>query len=345
MSRASATFFLIILVLLGISSAVINHRIGLQIKAQNQQLQNQRLDIATLKLQSLFNGMKYQLAQQQRQYSLLHTEIQGLLNANPRADIKSIKAQFSEQLGYEIDIYRISSDFIITNSTFTPDIGIDFKAPYFEDALAMLQEAKNTQSVVIGQPTMEIVSLKHKIYSISPLVDGSFLEIGFIDPKLSNIFSSAQEFVINEPELLSVDFYNENNGVSVSPLTQLMNFVPKVSKYQSKSAYIEEVGHYLTQEHSHFKDLTIGNFNKVARAGIPDEHFYYFVLDEQQVTSDFSYRTIGKLHVKNDEVNWTDTYSTFAATIILIAIIIVMFTVIIFNVKLIRQSTQDSSKK
>ena len=286
------------------TSLVINDRLHGQVEQQLSRIDAQQVEIATLKLQRLFNRMKFDLSERTSAYKLTHSKIEQIITSSPSADFATLKSQFSMELGFEIDIFLVNPELVVTDSTYAPDIGLDFKQPFFLDAQAAFEEAKQTQRIVLGHPTLEIISLSYKIYTVSMLDDGRYLEVGFIDPQIANIYSTAQDTIMTEQGLLSVEFYIEANGESLSPLTQLMTFEPTVSKHSDKSAYLQLVKEYLQAQHVHFKELPTGGFSALKRPGKPEESFFYIVLDDATMTPSYHYRTIGKLHVKRETVTW-----------------------------------------
>lgn len=300
------------LLLMG-TSLVINNRLHSQVEQQLNRIDAQQVEIATLKLQRLFNRLKFDLSQRSNVYTLTHNKIEQIITSSPTKDIAKLKTQISMELGFEIDIFLVNPELVVTDSTYAPDIGLDFKQPFFLDAQAALEEAKQTGRIVLGHPTLEIISLSYKIYTISMLQDGGYLEVGFIDPQMAKIYSAAQDTIMAEQGLLSVEFYVEANGKSLSPLTQLMTFEPTVSKHHDKSAYLQLVKEYLQAQHDHFKELPTGGYSVLERPGKPDESFFYIVLDEATMTPSYQYRIIGKLHVKRETVTWWEEHANAIA--------------------------------
>lgn len=287
---------------------VASYRLHDQIEQNLDKIDTQQVDIATLKLQRHFNDLKFKLAQRASLYSSTHKSIEQQLLRGKTLDLGSIKAQYDRSLEFAIDVFIVSPEWVITSSTYPPDEGLDFKAPFFTDAQAALAHAKGASHVVIGQPTLEIISLRHKLYTVSHLSDGRYLEVGFIDPQISEIFSQAQETIMAEQGLLSVEFYTEHNRLRLSPLTQLTTFEPTVSKYKDKTAYLSLVDEYLAQQHEHFKALNTGEFTAVPRPNKANESFFYVVLDSAQLTPDYALRTIAKLHVTHKIRTWWEQY-------------------------------------
>lgn len=290
-------------------SLMISNRLHSQTEQHLDRIDNQQVEIATLKLQRQFNDMKFELAQRQTLYSMTHRKIEDTLLTGKSPDLAALKAKFSAALGFEIDLFLVNADLVVTESTYTPDIGLDFNAPYFTDAQAAFSQAKITKDIVLGQPTLEIISLQHKIYTVSHLEDGRFLEVGFLDPAITAIFNKAQDIIMAEQGLLSVEFYAEHNKQRLSPLTQLTTFEPMVSKHQDKAAYLALVDEYLASQYPYFKDLGLGEFQAIKRAGKPNESFFYVVLYSAKLTPNYELRVIGKLHALRAERTWWEQYN------------------------------------
>ncbi len=308
------------------SSLVINDRLHSQVEKQLSRIESQQAEIATLKLQRLFNEMKFKLAQRANLFSPSHSKIEQTIKASPRTDIAKLKSQMSMELGFEIDIFLVNPDLMVTDSTYPPDIGLDFTQPFFLDAQAAFEHAKQSKSIVQGHPTLEIISLSYKIYTVSMLDDGSFLEVGFIDPQIAKIYSAAQDAIMTEQGLLSVEFYVEANGESLWPLTQLMTFEPTVSKHSDKSAYLQLVNEYLQAQHGYFKELPVGGYHVLKRPGKAEESFFYIVLDDAIMTPNYHYRIIGKLHVKRETFSWWEEHAN--AIDMLLALLTLLLIVI-----------------
>lgn len=77
---------------------------------------------------------------------------------------------------------------MITDTTFTPDMGLDFKLPPFLDVQQFLGKAQQTGQIMVGQPNMEFISKQFKIYTYSVLDDKRYWELGFIDPDIYGYF-------------------------------------------------------------------------------------------------------------------------------------------------------------
>lgn len=313
------------LLLMG-TSLVINNRLHSQVEQQLNRIDAQQVEIATLKLQRLFNRLKFDLSQRSNVYTLTHNKIEQIITSSPTTDIAKLKTQISMELGFEIDIFLVNPELVVTDSTYAPDIGLDFKQPFFLDAQAAFEEAKQTRRLVLGHPTLEIISLSYKIYTVSMLQDGSYLEVGFIDPQVAKIYSAAQDTIMAEQGLLSIEFYVEANGESLSPLTQLMTFEPTVSKHRDKSAYLQLVKEYLQAQHGHFKELPTGGYSVLKRPGKPDESFFYIVLDEATMTPSYQYRIIGKLHVKRETVTWWEEHANAIAMLLALLTLLLIVT-------------------
>ncbi len=188
-----------------------------------------------------------------------------------RADLTRLQQQLSERVGFNVDLFIIDRDLVVTNTTFLPDLGLDFNHPAFVDAQNYLrlsrQQARQQEppqqepgqqgssqqgGILVSQPTMELVSRQYKVYSYSALPDGSYLELGFIDPQLKSYFDTFLRQSVAHPDV-NVELFLEMWGVLLMRIGDEAPSDP-VSKLAAVNQQIDQ----MALEHIRFKQVFEG---------------------------------------------------------------------------------------
>ncbi|MCK5648248.1 MAG: diguanylate cyclase [Gammaproteobacteria bacterium] len=164
---------------------------------KNEQASQQYLlnDIRT-QINLSFNLLDKLLAQKKRDYLQLHQLARTLiLDANSISKLQAIQKILEKKADFPVELYIINADLKITETTFPPDLGLDFSASPFRDVKNYLKKVRQTGQIAVGQPNIEFISKKVKIYSMSVLDDNRYLELGFIDPDFNEYFKSLNDYI------------------------------------------------------------------------------------------------------------------------------------------------------
>ena len=181
---------------------------------QNEQ-SNQKLlltDISTL-VNLSYELIDKLLSQKEKDYKNLHQFTRSLvLESDKPIDVLELQLKLEQKSGFPIDLYIINENLIITDTTFPPDLGLDFKLPLFIDAQYFLNKARKTGQIMVSQPNMEYIKKQFKIYSYSVLDDNRYLELGFIDPDIDGYFYNLTHYFSNRSDAqitLFIEYWNK----------------------------------------------------------------------------------------------------------------------------------------
>ncbi len=169
------------------------------------------------------------------------------------ANLSRLQQQLSERAGFNVDLFIIDPELVVTNTTFPTDLGLDFKHPAFVDAQNYLRLSSEQGAILVSQPTMEVVSRQYKIYSYSALPDGGYLELGFIDPQLKSYFDTFLRQSEAHPDV-KVELFLEMWGAL---LMRIGDAPPPAAK--SKLAAVNEQIDQMALEHIRFKQVLEGD--------------------------------------------------------------------------------------
>lgn len=87
--------------------------------------------------------------------------------------------------GIDIDLYLIDKDYVIVDTTFKKDIGLDFKK--IPDAKNDLEKAsKDNEIHIASNVSIDYMGSSIKTYSYARTLNETFLELAFIDPFIYN---------------------------------------------------------------------------------------------------------------------------------------------------------------
>ncbi|MCK5648869.1 MAG: hypothetical protein KAI22_08330 [Gammaproteobacteria bacterium] len=136
------------------------------------------------------------LIQKQQSYRELHQfALSLILETGSHPDLSVLQKILEKESGFPVDVYLIDNDLTITDTTFLPDLGLDFKLSPFLDVQKFLSKARQTKQIIVGQPNMEHISKKFKIYTYSIFDDEHYLELGLIDPDINGYFQRLIRYI------------------------------------------------------------------------------------------------------------------------------------------------------
>ncbi|ABM62073.1 GGDEF domain-containing protein [Halorhodospira halophila] len=109
-------------------------------------------------------------------------------------DLEALAKRLSEELGDPVHVYIVTPELRISRTTFEPDEGLDFTMEGMEDAHGMLKTALAEDQVLIGPPTLELVSREFRFYTYGPLGDDGYaLELGLSPAFIDEVFRGMEE--------------------------------------------------------------------------------------------------------------------------------------------------------
>lgn len=139
-------------------------------------------------LSSIVNAAK-KLQTQKEYFISIHLETLNILKEDPSLNLYILKAKLEKRYlpSYKsIEVYLINKDYIIYESTFKKDIGLNLSM--IEDGKVFLDKTTIDGKIYMADyPSTDSLDLKYKYYSISKLNDTTYLELGFIDDTLNNL--------------------------------------------------------------------------------------------------------------------------------------------------------------
>ena len=188
------------LLLLGIASllaALITiHIIGGYILLDRQQAHDQRVNAALVEgvraeLRAGYADLERFLEAGEDRYRQAHERARQIIEAKgiEEVDLDALAARLGQALGDPVHLYIVDPELRITRTTFEPDQDLDFTMEGMEDARGMLESALAQEQVLIGPPTLELVSREFRFYTYGPLGDeGYALELGFSPDFIDEVF-------------------------------------------------------------------------------------------------------------------------------------------------------------
>ncbi|WP_198264995.1 GGDEF domain-containing protein [sulfur-oxidizing endosymbiont of Gigantopelta aegis] len=181
---------------------------------EKHELANEKLLLNDIRAQInlSFNLLDKLLLQKKNNYLELHQFAQEFLQKNKTpADFVELQTILKEKSGFPIELYIINADFKIIKTSFPPDLGLDFGAAPFKNIAHYLKKIRRTKQIMVGQPNIEFISKKVKIYSMSVLDDNHYLELAFIDPDINEYFKKL------------IDYTSHRDGVQISLFVEFWN--------------------------------------------------------------------------------------------------------------------------
>ncbi len=328
---------LVLALALLVLSVLISGRLGENEKHHIQLIQQQSIENISLKLGKVFVELRSNIEARNHLYEPVHAEIQQRLDSGDIVDLQSLKSEYSRRLGFEVDLYLINPDFVVTSTTFQPDLGLDFKQPFFQDAQASFKLADQEGGIVLGRPTQEFISREYKLYTLSALSAGGYLEIGFIDPRLKELFDQAQSVLENTFGVEAAELYEDNWASFLSPLTRFSSPEANADPDLPKSELMVLAKQRLHSEYQVFQGVTPNHPVILPVSGQDGVVDIYIELDRHFFTPDIMYRYVAKVREKLPTPVWLDEHGdTLAGVIVMLVMILLVFALYEIRVRVIR---------
>ncbi len=267
-------------------------------------LKENAIEIARLKIQNQFQEFERNNAVRSTQYLSIHRALQAELLAAQAADLEQLKIKYGTAVGYPIELFLISPDYVIYDTTFPADMNLDFKLPYFPDAQASLRKAARIDEPIVGLPTQELSTGSYKIYSLSSLPEGEFLQIGFSDPAIGERIGTIKQILEDIPNVVSVDLYvSHSENAYLAPFSRADSLS---SESLDKEALLAQVNGELSNDKEQFSKLSSIELVEQAAASADDVSTLFFELGVFDLTEDFQYRYLAKVRAQYPLPGWFD---------------------------------------
>ncbi|HSG02783.1 MAG TPA: GGDEF domain-containing protein [Marinobacterium sp.] len=285
-------------------------------------LRQQQLELLELRLEEAFAKAERRVDAQRDRYVQAHRWAEQQLSQG-QSDLVQLSRELATQLQMQVDIYLVSADLVIYESTFEPDLGLDFKAPMFEDAQAAFRRVDLSPQVDLGSITREIVSGDFKIYTLSRLPDGNYLELGFVDPQLATIYEQAEREMLAISSVESVSLFLDLNGTLLSPLTD--SALNRPAAVREKGDIAEFLREQLKPEREFFRQVQERASLPVVDQERSGKLTFYVELARTEVSEDVEHRYLARVHSSIQSVSPFEQYIPQMVLVVFLMLICLVF--------------------
>ncbi len=261
MARKLLQLLLIILTASSILSYIsFSHILSVIEKNEQENQKHLLVDIKT-QINLSFKLLDNLLIHKRKDYKELHKLTQTLITqANDSYDLSSLQKIIEEKAGFPVELYIINADLKIIETTFLPDLGLDFSVYPFTNVKDYLIRVRQTKQIAIGQPNIEFISKQVKIYSMSILDNEHYLELAFIDPDINEYFKNLNDYITNRNDAqisIFVEFWDK--------ILMPMTFIPekntnnKIAQFKQREINTKNdqlAFEYVTREGLHYQKST-----------------------------------------------------------------------------------------
>ena len=181
-------------------------------------IQEQQVRLLNLLMQQTFLEIDETIENYQVVYKDAHKKVEAAVKQGP-IDLTEWQIRLESELNMKVDIFLVSPELVIFETTFEPDLGLDFRLPIFKDAQATFARLKGTDEIDVSMLTRELVSGDFKLYTASYLPNGGYIQLGFVDPKIAQFYSSAEAQMETFSSIDKVWLFMDVGGDLLSPLT------------------------------------------------------------------------------------------------------------------------------
>lgn len=273
----------------------------LNTQAESAKVRN--IDTLTQELHTVVVQLKQYMDERALFYKNTHNRIRALLEQETFSNLSDLRANVSTEIGYDVDIYLINNELVITQTTFDPDLGLDFKSPVFIDAQVIFQLADRMGETVVGMPTQEIVTGQYKIYSVSALADGGYLEIGFSDPAIGDYISNMTTRLLAMQGITGADLFIDHWGSQLSFFTRIPALENLGTDHVDKANFIDAISALMAREYEIIKGVTPEQPVYRAVDVNTGDGVLYLDVGSLPLTDDHVFRFIAKLRLKTTIVD------------------------------------------
>ncbi len=183
-------FTLGIILLSFLSFTYINYKIQYQKDIQNYV--DKEVKSHKKQLLSSYNNSLLKFKAQKHLFKQIHIQALEILRDDIDMDLVELKKQLSEHFSLEnieLNIFLIDKTYTIYKTTFSKDLG--FNLNKIKEAKIFLDNSSKDSKIYISDlMSTDMLDMKYKLYSYSLLKEHTYLELGFIDSDIENIFTS-----------------------------------------------------------------------------------------------------------------------------------------------------------
>ena len=208
-------FFLFSLLLISISSifTYINYKKNLELLIKNKQNENAiKASIAKQSIENILNNIYIKFTENKELHKKLFFDFANEVSRNKNYDLKQIQEKLnSKYKDFHFDLFLINKDFIIFDTTYDPDLNLNFK--YIPSAIPTLKAVYNKEIIHrFSSPLLDISRKDFIQYQLYKPDNVDFMvQMGITadkDKELLNAFESIKKKV---PDLKSYNIYLLNN--------------------------------------------------------------------------------------------------------------------------------------
>jgi len=162
---------------------------------------------------SIDNATK-KLQKHKEQFRSIHLKALEMLRKDSNLDLYSLKEEIKRNylpLYVDVELYLVNKKYIIYESTFEKDIGLDLSM--VTDGKNFLDKTAQDGKIYMNNyPSIDALDLKHKYYSVAKLNETTFLELGFIDDTLNNQIEAIITYNSKDKTKVSLYDVTKENG-------------------------------------------------------------------------------------------------------------------------------------
>ena len=288
-----------------------------------ESLQDLQVQLIRAELQGLFQSIQDDINTVRDRYYDIHRQAQYKIATNG-SDLISLQSALVADFGLDIDLFIISPELVIVDTTFEPDMGLDFNAPFFKDAQAAFSRVKNTQHIDVSPLTRELASGVFKVYTLSQLQSGGFLQLGFIDPSLPSKFEQAEAQLAALETIENVRIYHDAAGALLMPLTSRSSLTQ--DEYIDKALLVKKIQSELAGEMVHFSKVD-GHNTLVLESTEPRSRLdLYIELSRYRVDEHNDFRFLAKVETNLLKPSWwRQNFSLLSSLVVISGFVLLWF--------------------
>lgn len=264
-----------------------------------------QIEVVRSQTQGLFQTIQGDINSIRDRYNDIHLRVQKDVMAGSE-DLKVLHQRLMKDLDLHIDLFLIGADLVIFDTTFEPDMGLDFNGPFFKDAQAAFARAKQTDAIDISPLTRELVSGDFKVYTLSQLPDGNYLQLGFVDPNLPERFEQAEVELAALNSIEKASIYHDAGGELLHPMTSSIS--SSISGVTDKSEMLIRMRTLMAEEMLNFSQVDANTPLAVEAADRSGSVDLYLELGRYRVSDQDEYRYLAKVETNLKPLNWFGQY-------------------------------------
>ncbi len=210
-----------------------------------------------------YNQAQKKIYNEKKLFREIHERALEILKENNKISlfdlVKRLKTEFDLK-HILINIYLIDKNYVIYKTTYPKDLGLDLSN--IKDAKYYLDRVKKEKKIFISDfISIDALDMEFNLYSYSYLDNDTFLELGFKDSRIHNLFIDAIKNnktklygIIKTKTLYTYYEFRDNRKISKEEFFQKIKKIPIISEikddiinsYLKNSAVIRYENHYAT---------------------------------------------------------------------------------------------------